>query len=92
MSVGSGFMGMDVQGINRVVGSLNEEAEHIETILRSLTASLTNTAWAGHDRDVFVQDWNNMHAVAIRRAVDDLRSTAGQVKANVQMQITTSGH
>ena len=92
MQMGNDFFGMDVEGIQKVSGSIDVEASHIQSILTSLTRTLSSTPWTGPDRDRFVQEWQDTHVPAIKKAVADLHEVSSNVKTSIQLQINASGH
>jgi len=82
---------MEIARVQKMVGSLETEAARIDAALGSLTTALGNTSWAGPDREKFVADWQATYAPAMRKARDDLRSTAARVRTSIQAQVKASG-
>jgi len=91
MEFGNGFFGMDIEGMSKVAGSLDTEADHITTVLNQLSEALTTSpAWKGPDRDNFVKIWNGTFMPAMRIIVNDIRNTTTQVRHSIQVQINAS--
>ena len=88
----SSFMGMEVEQVKGMAGSLEQQAAHLTSIISSLSATLSSTAWRGPDRDKFVDEWQNHQVPLIRKAISDMQSTSEQVRANITLQIRTSGN
>jgi len=82
---------MDIENVRKVAGSLDSESSHITSVLSSLSSALAATPWKGPDRDKFVEEWNNVHVPAIRKAASDMHLVSTQVTASINAQITASG-
>jgi len=90
--MGNSFLGMNIEGVNQVAGSIEAQAVRIRGILKTLTATLESTPWIGADRDRFVQEWVSTHAPAIQKAAADMEQASGQVRASIKLQVQASGH
>jgi len=91
MQIGNGFLGMNIEGVNRVAGSIDGEAARISGVVTSLSATLQNTHWVGADRERFVAEWNGTCVPAMRRAVSDMRQASEQVRTSIKLQVQASG-
>jgi uncharacterized protein YukE len=90
MQFGNGFLGMNIEEVRSTAGSMEQAAQRIGDVVSRLNAALASTEWKGPDADRFRQDWQSQHAPAIRRAASDVKSSAGQVRMNIEAQITAS--
>jgi uncharacterized protein YukE len=87
---GNDFLGMNIEEVRQTAGSMEQQAELINGVLSRLTSELSGAHWTGPDADKFKDSWANQHAPAIRKAAGDIRTSAGQVRANIEAQIQAS--
>ncbi|MDR0960809.1 MAG: hypothetical protein LBM23_10810 [Propionibacteriaceae bacterium] len=90
MEYGNDFFGMNIEEVRRTAGSMEQAAQKITDVVTRLNAALQSTEWRGPDADRFREEWNSQHAPAIRAVADDVRSSASEVRMNIEAQITTS--
>jgi uncharacterized protein YukE len=90
MQVGNQFLGMSIDEVRATSGQMEQAATRINDVVTRLTAALGSTEWKGNDAERFRSAWSNTHAPALRGAATDIRSSAAQVRQNVEAQIRTS--
>ena len=92
MQASSGFLGMNIEQMTTVAGSLDAQVARMNDILQRLTATLRTTHWVGDDRDRFVDEWTSIHVPAIRAAATDIQTTVGKVRTSISVQQHTSAY
>jgi uncharacterized protein YukE len=90
MQFGDSFFGMSIEEVRATAGSMDAQAARIEATLSRLARLLSSTAWTGPDADRFRSDWSSVHAPRIRKAAQDVRSSAGKVRTQIETQIRVS--
>ena len=64
--------GMDISQIRSMARDMDRKADEIRSLIDGLSGQVEVAAWAGGDRERFVQEWRTRHAVALRRVADNL--------------------
>jgi len=78
--------GMDISQIRSMAKSMDGKADEIRRLVDQLTAEVDRVSWIGEDRDLFVGEWRQRHAGALRRVADNLDEAAGQARDHATAQ------
>jgi len=78
--------GMDIGQIRAVAKNMDRKADELRGLVNGLTSEVNAASWAGNDRNRFVDDWRNRHAVALIRVADDLDAAARQARDHANAQ------
>jgi WXG100 family type VII secretion target len=84
--------GMDVGAVRDLAGRLDAQAQHLEDVLRRITALVRHgrQVWHGPSVERFAAQWSG-HQTALRRLVADLQEAADRLRSNTDDQQATSG-
>jgi WXG100 family type VII secretion target len=84
--------GMDVGAVRDLAGRLDAQAQHLEDVLRRITALVRHgrQVWHGPSVERFAAQWSG-HQTALRRLVADLQEAADRLRSNADDQQATSG-
>ncbi len=88
----AGFVGMDVEGVQKLGSDLGNRAQEIEQILNVLTSALGNTQWVGTDATNFRNEWQSQHVPALRNVAHALQNAQQSCVRNAQQQASASGN
>jgi uncharacterized protein YukE len=87
-------LGMDVDEVERVGHSLNQQADAIGHLI-STVEGLVNSAhgaWQGNDSNQFLEWWHSQHRPALQQAEQAIRGLGQSAVNNAQDQRAVSGH
>lgn len=83
-------LGMNPDEVKAFAQLLNQKADELNSTVSQLTSKLGSTSWTGPDATKFRGDWSSVHANALRKVADELKTTATQANKNADQQISTS--
>lgn len=78
--------GMDISQIRSMARSMDGKADEMRRLVDQLTGEVERASWAGQDRERFVDEWRQRHAVALRRVADNLDEAARQARIHADAQ------
>jgi uncharacterized protein YukE len=82
--------GLDVQQVRQLSSQLNQKASDIDSILSTLTSTLSSTQWEGPDATQFRNDWSGQHTSALKQVAQALRDASSKAQQNANQQEQTS--
>lgn len=85
-----GASGMDIAQIRSLSSEIRARATDVLGVVDRLTAAFEGVEWIGQDRDIFLREWRDRHAQALRgvassmqaAAVDSANSATAQERAS----------
>ncbi len=81
-----GMQGMDPEAVRQLAQEIQRAAQHLETLVHTLNANVTNTAWTGRDRDQFVAHWDSTLRPHVLHAACGLAEAASAAQRNAEQQ------
>ncbi len=82
----AGFYGADIEQMQQLEASLNQQAETIQNVITTIRTKLESTQWQGPDADRFRGEWNGTYTQNLNNVVQQLKQTSGIVKKNWMAQ------
>lgn len=84
--------GLDVQQVRTLATQLNTKAGEIESILGSLTSTLSGTQWEGPDAIAFRNEWSGQHTSALKQVINAMREASTKASQNASAQENVSNN
>lgn len=82
----AGFYGADIEQMQQLEASLNQQAETIQNVITTIRTKLESTQWQGPDADRFRGEWNGTYTQNLNNVVQQLKQTSALVKKNWMAQ------
>lgn len=86
-----GQLGADVEHLDRIARSFQEESKRITAVATTLTSDITAAWWKGNDQAKFVSEWNATNAPTIKRVAAMLRAQCEALRRQADQQREASG-
>jgi hypothetical protein len=87
---GDGWIGMDPTPTRKLARRLVRTAEVLDGQIKSVSSTVRTLAWNGSAAERFRSEWTTVAVPAIRKAVDDLRTTGNELLRQADAQEAAS--
>ena len=74
-------LGMDIEQVQALASSMQQNAEAINTATAQLTSQIDSTQWTGQDQTQFRSDWDSIYSVQLRNVVQALQERYMHLRA-----------
>lgn len=84
--------GMNIQEVKNLGHRLQQQAQHLQDLVRQLEGQINGTTWVGPDATTFKNQWWPEHRQHLSQAAEGLRGFGQSALNNASAQEQVSSH